>query len=73
MMKCAMVVIWGALEELGIDYIMGLLYKGATHRAVLSVIHFNKSLRATRLQYTALLILNFLRPCHHRLLMKLSN
>ncbi|CAF1468756.1 unnamed protein product, partial [Rotaria sordida] len=57
MMKCAMIVIWGVLEESGIDNLMGLLYKGATHRAVLSVAHFNKSLRAIKLLYTALLIL----------------
>ncbi|CAF3090354.1 unnamed protein product, partial [Rotaria sp. Silwood2] len=57
MMKCAMKVIWEVLEESGIDNLMGLLYKGATHRAVLSVAHFNKSLRAIKLLYTALLIL----------------
>ncbi|CAF4865364.1 unnamed protein product [Rotaria sp. Silwood1] len=57
MMKCAMIVIWGVLEESGIDNLMGLLYKDATHRAVLSVAHFNKSLRAIKLLYTALLIL----------------
>jgi hypothetical protein len=54
MMKCAMIVIWGILEDSGIDTLIGQLYKGATHRAVLAVAHFNKSLRAIKLLYTAL-------------------
>ncbi|CAM4964899.1 unnamed protein product [Rotaria socialis] len=57
MMKCGMTVIWGLLEESGIDILIGELYKGATHRAVLSVAHFNKSLRAIKLIFTALHIL----------------
>ena len=57
MMKCSMVVIWNTLEESGIDTLIGCLYKGATLRAILSVAHFNKSLRAIKLLYTALLIL----------------
>ncbi|CAF4553069.1 unnamed protein product, partial [Rotaria sp. Silwood2] len=56
MMRCAMKVIWGVLEESGIDTLIGELYKGATLRAILSVAHFNKSLRAIKLLYTALLI-----------------
>ncbi|CAF4137062.1 unnamed protein product, partial [Rotaria magnacalcarata] len=57
MMKCGMIVIWGMLEESGIDILIGELYKGATHRAVLSVAHFNKSLRTIKLIFTALHIL----------------
>ncbi|CAF4958920.1 unnamed protein product, partial [Rotaria sp. Silwood1] len=57
MMKCAMIVIWGILEESGVDTLIGTLYKDATHRAILSVSHFNKSLRTIKLLYTALLIL----------------
>jgi hypothetical protein len=57
MMKCAMIVIWDMLEESGIDTLIGELYKGATHRAVLSVAHFNKSLRTIKLLYTALIII----------------
>ncbi|CAF4678307.1 unnamed protein product, partial [Rotaria sp. Silwood2] len=45
MMKCAMVVIWDILQGSGIDDLIGELYKGATHRAVLAVANFNKSLR----------------------------
>jgi hypothetical protein len=52
-----MVMIWDILEELGIYTLIDCLYKGATLRAVLSVAHFNKSLRAIKLLYTALLIL----------------
>lgn len=57
MMKCAMVVIWDVLEESGVDTLFGSLYKGATLNAVLTVGHFNKSLRAIKLLYTALVIL----------------
>ncbi len=56
MMKCAMVVIRDVSEEAGIDTSIAELYKGATHRAVLSVAHFKKSLRAIKLFYTALSI-----------------
>jgi hypothetical protein len=45
------------LEESGIDTLIGYLYKGATLRAVLTVAHFNKSLRTIKLLYTALLII----------------
>ncbi len=41
MMKCEMIVIWDLLEGSGIDTLIGHLYKGATHRAVLAVAHFN--------------------------------
>ncbi|CAF2321810.1 unnamed protein product [Rotaria sp. Silwood2] len=57
MMKCAMVVIWDILQGSGIDDLIGELYKGATHRAVLAVANFNKSLRTIKLLYTALSII----------------
>ena len=50
-------MIWDMLEGSGIDTLLGYLYKGATLRAVLTVTHFNKSLRTIKLLYSALSIL----------------
>jgi hypothetical protein len=55
--KNTMILIWDVLDGSGIDSVLERLYKGATLRAILNVHHFNHSLRACKLLYTALSVL----------------
>ncbi|CAF1392249.1 unnamed protein product, partial [Didymodactylos carnosus] len=56
-MKNYMVVVWDVLNGSGVDDVLGAIFKGATLRSILTVHHFNKSLRCCKLLYTALSML----------------
>lgn len=55
--KNTMILIWDILDGSGIDSVLEQLYRGATLRAILNVHHFNHSLRACKLLFTALSIM----------------
>ncbi|CAF1479999.1 unnamed protein product, partial [Didymodactylos carnosus] len=56
-LKTYMIMVWKVLAGSGIHELLGNIYQGATLRSILEVTNFNKSLRATKLLYTALSIL----------------
>ncbi|CAF4510634.1 unnamed protein product, partial [Didymodactylos carnosus] len=52
-------MVWSVLDGSGIHELLNYLYQGATLKSVVNVTNFNKSLRATKLLYTALYVTCF--------------
>ncbi|CAF1485822.1 unnamed protein product, partial [Didymodactylos carnosus] len=52
-------MVWSVLDDSGIHELLNYLYQGATLKSVINVTNFNKSLRATKLLYTALYVACF--------------